>query len=667
MFGGVGWGGELNDTWEWDGTSWSFLASTKVPSVQDSYRISPTVSVGGKVMLFADSGSGQLDTLWSWDGTQWTSAPAPGGPPMRFGEAAAPLGNKIILFGGFGVPAGGGAYKVNLNETWQWDGANWAQLWPTWSPPACDTGAMAPLGNKIVLFGCYGSRVCSEDAGHDAAPLDCIDAGYDPTTHDTWLWDGTNWSAATPISEPSQRASPSMATFGNRIVLFGGNGNQGPLADTWEWDGSNWHQDNPPQSPPARSQAGMANLNGALVLFGGEGLVPGSLLNDTWTWNGTTWTQGPVVPPMPLFTPPLAPLGNVLVTLEGDDQGAGRTWEWNGTAWTLKQPQTRPPTRSAHATTTLGSTVIVFGGNGVNGPLNDTWSWNGTDWSLKTSVQSPPARKYAAMAAMGSKVVLFGGANGGGGGGFNDTWEWDGTSWTQKFAQTVPPGRNQHGMAPVGSKVVMFGGWGTDSNGYVTLGDTWTWDGNDWKKETAQPSPPPRISFAMFSLLGEAVVFGGYEDGQHQLDDTWMWNGSAWNQLVTTLHPAPKVQASGAALNNVGYVFGGDAWRLGPPVDAGADAQADAASDAQADGQAPVDSSSGADGATDSSAGDTGNDGGSGGGGSGSCGCRMPNADGTSSLAAATTALLASLGFVLRARSRRERRRYEFRGIPRVR
>jgi hypothetical protein len=29
-------------------------------------------------------------------------------------------------------------------------------------------------------------------------------------------------------------------------------------------------------------------------------------------------------------------------------------------------------------------TVVMFGGDGLNGALNDTWTWNGSDWTQQT-------------------------------------------------------------------------------------------------------------------------------------------------------------------------------------------------------------------------------------------------------------------------------------------
>jgi hypothetical protein len=95
-----------------------------------------------------------------------------------------------------------------------------------------------------------------------------------------------------------------------KLVLFGGasNGDE-PLADTWIYDGTTWTQASPATSPPARSAASMTydSSTGKIVLFGGDNGIgstdplgcPSGQFGDTWTYNGTTWAYQPsaVSPP----------------------------------------------------------------------------------------------------------------------------------------------------------------------------------------------------------------------------------------------------------------------------------------------------------------------------------------------------------------------------------
>ena len=112
-----------------------------------------------------------------------------------------------------------------------------------------------------------------------------------------------------------RRQGGTMATLGNKVVLFGGIGNN-VHGDTWEWDGTAGTRKSPAASPPARNGAAMAALGSKLVLFGGEG--PTAPLNDTWEWDGTNWTQRtPATSPPARFSGAIAALSGKLVLFGG--------------------------------------------------------------------------------------------------------------------------------------------------------------------------------------------------------------------------------------------------------------------------------------------------------------------------------------------------------------
>ena len=113
---------------------------------------------------------------------------------------------------------------------------------------------------------------------------------------DTWTWDGTNWTQASPTSKPAARSDHAMAYDSTRqqVVLFGGSDNNGDdLSDTWIWNGSDWTQRMSEVSPPTRASAAMAfnPVRGETLLFGGNSGVGNIIDNATWAWDGTTWTQ----------------------------------------------------------------------------------------------------------------------------------------------------------------------------------------------------------------------------------------------------------------------------------------------------------------------------------------------------------------------------------------
>lgn len=165
-----------------------------------------------------------------------------------------------------------------------------------------------------------------------------------------------------PKNSPPARNSFAMVfdTTQSRVVMFGGTGNNGgELNDTWVWDGSNWTQASPQTSPPLRDISAMAydSAHQQVVLFGGQGntTVNQGLLSDTWTWSGAL----PLPPTGPSISgvvsasafggfPSVAPGSWVEIygaTLASDTQG------WTGADFT-----------GNNAPTTLDNVSVSIGG-----------------------------------------------------------------------------------------------------------------------------------------------------------------------------------------------------------------------------------------------------------------------------------------------------------------
>ena len=282
------------------------------------------------------------------------------------------------------------------------------------------------------------------------------------------------WTQDMPGSSPPGRYEASMATLGEKVVLFGGTGAGGPLADTWEWDGSSWTQLTPATSPPARRRHAMATLGGKVVMFGGDDGT--KALEDTWEWDGTDWTQKtPATHPTARRNHAMVGLDANVVLFGGTSDGVNafsETWAWDGANWTMQVPVTSPPSRSFHAMARLGPKVVMFGGWGPASTLTtlfDTWEWDGSDWT-EVNLFGGSRPLYGVMATLGDKVVLVGG--GYNAGDPSETWEWDGVSWTKLVLATNPVARGNPAMATLRSDVVLFGGVELGPSG-VRLTDTW--------------------------------------------------------------------------------------------------------------------------------------------------------------------------------------------------
>jgi hypothetical protein len=399
---------DLADTWEWDGATWL----QRSPSTSPSPRISHGMAFDAlrqRVVLFGGGGANAsgwtgLSDTWEWDGSNWTQLRPTTSPPARFGASMAwdTVRQRLVLFGGWGAPP-----DRSLADTWEWDGATWAQRTPTRSPPGHSSQAMAsdPVHRRVVLFGGL--------PGSNPGP-------------GTWEWDGSTWAQATPIMSPPARRSHAMAwdAARQRILLFGGMHEVGnhstSLADTWEWDGATWAQHTPTTSPSGRSGHSMAwdAARQRAVLFGGldDSNFGGNPLAETWEWDGATWAQRtPTNSPSARRSPGMAwEASRQRVVLFGGHDGSSPladTWEWDGSNWAQRTPAVSPPRRYGHAMAwdEARQRVLLFGGNGGSITRSDTWEWDGSNWAQRTPVASPAGGFGVLMAwdAQRQRFVVF--------------------------------------------------------------------------------------------------------------------------------------------------------------------------------------------------------------------------------------------------------------------
>jgi hypothetical protein len=276
LFGGQNYSKTFDDTWTWDGSTWTEQHPVDHPS-RRSYAGMAYDDAAGQLFLYGGlKNSGYLEPdSWVWDGSNWDRLDPPISPIGRccFGMAYD-AGSGLIVTFGIG------------RATWVWDGATWIPIHPAGSPgPTRWFTGLAPFGDHLVLF---GGGSCADWCFYD---------------RDTWTWDGTTWIEQRPASRPSSRRAVGIAydPIRDQTVLFGGDaynsvyGDAGYFDDTWAWNGTTWTRLSPSTVPHGREGPAMAwdPAVGAIVMFGGEysSETGSGHLNDTWTWDGSDWTQ----------------------------------------------------------------------------------------------------------------------------------------------------------------------------------------------------------------------------------------------------------------------------------------------------------------------------------------------------------------------------------------
>jgi hypothetical protein len=475
LFGGYGPGGQkLNDTWEYDGVLWRQINTPMPrPSAREQHSMAYDVARGRTVMAFGLTSVPMKDT-WEYDGMRWTQTPQ--APPTflpRYLTTMAydPIRQKVFTFSGPGVGA----------ETRYWTGSQWQLISTPSSPPARYYAGMtfdATLG-KVLLYG-----------GEDSAGI---------LLGDTWTFDGTNWVQLT--------APPRIAELTNSAVAFD-------------------------------SSAGVAIAHG-----GADCCYPAAVYVDrSRAWDGTSWTLRSAVPTPGRRDSAAAfdPVLGTSVLFGGYDadtsKGVGDTWEYNEALQLWSNVTTSGPSpRNGHAMTYCAEYggVIVFGGDGDGTPLlNDLWAYGSRSWTRLSTGTGPPIRQNATIACDLDRhqLVLYGGN--GPGGPLEDTWLWGSTGWIQATA-TGPRKRNDHTLAfdpQRGVSVLVGGGIEADYDQR-----TWEFDGSSWQPQTTAFTPDmQRFGARAFwdSTRGVVVFTGGSPARVNGLyTDTWAYGWDADDDL----------------------------------------------------------------------------------------------------------------------------------------
>ncbi len=204
------------------------------------------------------------------------------------------------------------------------------------------------------------------------------------------------------------------------------------------------------------------------------------------------------------------------------------------------------------------NSVLLFGGLGAFGSLDDTWSWNGSGWQQLSGYTGSTTKTAGAMAydpVTGKMVLLSTGADVP----LSDPcqrppnrppsctpprefravnnaalWGWDGQSWKALTTNMTPPGPAV-GMAvlPDGSVLVPSGG------------TTWLYRAGVWRM--AAPLPPGRATgMATDPATQQIILVVVYQPGlcmphsgctEPAQTSTYSWTGNAWHKLAGVTTP----------------------------------------------------------------------------------------------------------------------------------
>lgn len=286
MYGGFDEQQGFEDTWEWDGTSWSLRASGGGPGVRFTHSMAfdatrcRTVLFGGNAPYNAPS---YFNDTWEWDGNAWTQKCANCAPTVRHapGMAYHALRQRVLLFGGWS----GGSL---LNDVWAWDGSTWTSITTNSGPTPRTETAMVydPLQDRMVVFGGRTVPVLCGTLSNETWELEL------PTPSGP----GT-WTLQTVSTSPSPRTMMGMAfdaSTGETLLYGGSNNCDTAYHDTWSYDGSSWQLLQGQTGPGNLYWFGMAfdNVRAETVLFGGNTADNRAIPPAAEHFRRATWSFG---------------------------------------------------------------------------------------------------------------------------------------------------------------------------------------------------------------------------------------------------------------------------------------------------------------------------------------------------------------------------------------
>lgn len=271
LYGGANGSSTSDETWEFDGVSWTQMQPTSNPGERHTFAICYD-TLRDVIVMFGGANNGYTPSSETWEyaptTNTWTQAsPAGAVPTARWGcHMVYDLSRgRCVLHGGY---SGAGFTP----DTWEWDGIAWTQVTTTNSPSPRDRFGFAYdiARGKCVLFGGIGAAASDE----------------------TWEYDGSNWTQiVTPTTPPArQKARLAYDAMRGVCVMQGGQAAGQQLLDSWEYDGTNWRLVSSTPAPARGENAAAYDFTrNTTVVFGGYSYTGTS--TQTWEYGLATSPQ----------------------------------------------------------------------------------------------------------------------------------------------------------------------------------------------------------------------------------------------------------------------------------------------------------------------------------------------------------------------------------------
>jgi len=270
----------------------------------------------------------------------------------------------------------------------------------------------------------------------------------------------------------------------------------------------------------------------------------------------------------PMVAAPRACAALLLAAATVSTGGLARAQDWTALTPAVG-PMPAPRTQCSAIFDVPNRHMVIFGGRGDSGPLNDVWAFDlvTLTWTeLTPGAGSMPAPRFTPASVydpVGHRMITWSG-QGSGGAFFNDAWSFDldTNAWTALSPAGGPP-NIRYGVArvfdPVGRDLVTFAG-------FTNLGrfdDVWRLDADavTWTDVSPGSGPIERClhTASYDAMRGRMIMYGGQKSGP--LGDIWALDLSndTWTELTPGSSPPGRYFATSVydSLNDRLIVFGG--------------------------------------------------------------------------------------------------------------
>ena len=386
-------GGQSDNAYLWNGTSWSTLTNT--PS-GDRYARQGNGASTNDAMVFGGSIGGspyaEKKETDVWDGTSWSS----GGAMIQGGDMGYSGGSGATTSAGIAGPR----YGVGLGYS------SCVEEYDTTQVNLATYKCFLPLGNwsaggnlitgRSTLFGLGTQNAALASGGYAGGGKSCNEE-----------YNGTAWSAQTAV--PTSRANSGAFGSTSAGAIAGGYNYPGGVTGcTSEWDGSSWNAGG--TLIQGRYIAAGAGTQNAGLIFAGYAPPVITHLGDSEEYDGSSWSSGGA-----MITSRYALSGggtqNAAIAFNGFLAPSARnvTEEYNGSSWATGGSTIN--SKYAAGSGEMGTQNSILQVAGLSSPasfVTTTEEYDGTSWSARSAY--PINAGYLSSAGTNAKSSLaFGG------------------------------------------------------------------------------------------------------------------------------------------------------------------------------------------------------------------------------------------------------------------